>query len=177
VPVLIASIAFVAVIQTAAASPPTDLAPLGPLLPNCNSGAPDTHGAHICWVVPLRPSWQASTGEWIVVRIGDAEPVNSANPGTAQSLCEQMQASVVATITLDGVSLPVDTIPCVLRPSPDPTQPDVWRVDWRALSPPLTPGEHTFSASWFFTTTVDGIGTAGETATFPTSTLTVMPQG
>jgi hypothetical protein len=168
VAVLIASIAFVAVIQTAAASPPTDLAPLGPLLPNCDSAAPDTHGAHICWVVPLQPSWQASTGEWIVVR---------ANPGAAQSLCEQMQASVVATITLDGQSLPVDTIPCVLHPSPDPTQPDVWRVDWRALSPPLTPGEHTFSASWFFTTTVDGNGTAGQTATFPTSTLTVMPQG
>src|SRR5207253_3223266 len=82
-------IEFVGVIQTAAASPPTDLTPLGPLLPSCSSGAPDTHGAHICWVVPLRPSWQASTGEWIVVRIGDSEPVDPANPGAAQSLCEQ----------------------------------------------------------------------------------------
>ena len=177
VPVLIASIAFVAVIQTAAASPPTDLAPLGALLPNCVAGAPDTQGAHICWVTPLRPSWQASTGEWIVVRIGDAEPVDPANPGAAQSLCEQMQASVVATITLDGQSLLVDTIPCAFRPSPDPTSPAVWFVDWRALSPPLTPGEHTFSANWFFTTTVDGNGNAGQTVTFPTSTLTVMPQG
>jgi len=177
VPVLIASIAFVAVIQTAAASPPTDLAPLGSSLPPCAADAPDTRGAHTCWVVPLFSGWQASTGEWIVPRIGDAEPVDPTNPGAAQSICEQMQASVVTTITLDGVSLPVDTIPCVLKRSPDPTQPDVWRVDWRALSAPLTPGEHTFSASWFFTATVDGNGMAGHTVTFPTQTLTVMPQG
>jgi len=167
----------VAATQTAAASPPTDLAPLGPSLPSCTVGAPDTSGAHVCWVTPLRAGWQASTGEWITVRVGDAINVDPANPGAAQSLCEQVQASVVATITIDGDSLPVDTIPCVLHPSSDPTQPDVWFVDWRGLSHPLTPGVHTFSISWFFTSTVDGIGTAGDTATFGPQTVTVMPQG
>jgi len=164
VPVLGGLVAVVAATPSAFASPPTDLSPLGPTtLPACTASAPDTKGAHICWVIPLRPGWQASTGEWIVVRVGDLEP--------SQSLCEQMQASVVATLTLDGQSLPVDTIGCQGSDS------DGWFVDWRALSTPLTPGDHTFSASWYFTTTVDGIGTAGQTAVFPTRTLTVMPNG
>jgi hypothetical protein len=160
---LLVSVAAIVAVHGAAASPPTDLAPLGPTLPSCTASAPDVSGAHVCWVIPIRPGWQASTGEWIVVRIGDLEPT--------QSLCEQMQASVVATLTLDGQSLPVDTIPC------HGSDANGWFVDWRALSPPLPPGEHPFSASWYFTATVDGIGTAGQTAVFPTQTLTVIPQG
>jgi hypothetical protein len=147
----------------ALASPPSDLVPLGPSLPSCNATAPDTSGAHQCWVTPLRGGWQASTGEWIVVRVGDLE--------ATQSLCAQMQASVVATITLDGQSLPVDTIACQLRDD------GTWFVDWRALSVPLTPGTHTFTASWYFTQSVDGIASAGQTSQFPTQTLTVIPQG
>ena len=58
--VLVASVAVFAISSIASASPPTDLVPLGPSLPNCVAGAPDTGGAHICWVVPLRPGWQAS---------------------------------------------------------------------------------------------------------------------
>jgi len=174
--VLIASIAVFAGSSIAAASPPTDLAPLGPSLPSCVAGAPDTSGAHICWVVPLRPGWQASTGEWIVVRLGDAEPVDAANPDAAQTLCEQLQASIVPRITLDGQSLPVDTIPCELHPGTN-GNPDVWFVDWRALSQPLTPGEHTFTVSWHYTQTVPGIANAGDTTVFPTQTLTVIPQG
>src|SRR5436189_2413305 len=164
VPVLGGLVAVVAATQSALATPPTDLSPLGPAtLPACTTTAPDTKGAHICWVTPIRPGWQASTGEWIVVRVGDLEP--------SQSICAQMQASVVTTLTLDGQSLPVDTIACEGSDSAG------WFVDWRALSTPLTPGDHTFSASWYFTTTVDGIGTAGQTAVFPTRTLTVMPNG
>ena len=171
--VLVASVAVFAISSIASASAPTDLAPLGPLLPSCTASAPDTGGAHICWVTPLRPGWQASTGEWIVVRLGDAEPVDPANPDAAKTRCAQLQASIVATITLDGQSLPVDTIPCELHPG----SPDVWFVDWRALSHPLTPGEHTFTVSWYFTQTVDGVANAGDTSVFPTRTLTVIPQG
>ena len=169
----IAALAVVAPTQSVLASPPSDLVPLGPSLPSCNVGAPDTRGAHICWVTPLRPGWQASTGEWIVVRLGSAQAVDPSNPGAAKSLCEQLQASIVATITLDGQSLPADTIPCELHPG----TPDVWFVDYRALSHPLTPGEHTFTVSWYFTQTVDGIANAGDTSVFPTQTLTVIPQG
>jgi len=162
--VLIASLAAFAVSAGASASPPSDQLPLGPSsLPSCTASAPDTQGAHICWVTLLRGGWQASTGEWIVVRVGDLEPT--------QSLCEQMQASVVATITLDGQSLPVDTIPC------QGSDADGWFVDWRALSQPRIPGTHTFSASWYFTATVDGIAPAGYTATFGPQALIVMPQG
>lgn len=174
--VLVVSLAAFAVSSMASASPPTDLSPLGPSLPSCTAGAPATGGAHICWVTPLRPGWQASTGEWIVVRLGDAEPVDPANPDAARTLCEQLQASIVATITLDGQSLPVDTIPCELHPGNN-GNPDIWFVDWRALSHPLTPGDHTFIVSWFYTQTVDGVANAGDTAIFPTQTLTVIPQG
>ena len=173
--VLVATLVVAAVAATtkASASSPTDLVPLGPFLPPCAASAPDTGGAHQCWVTPLRPGWQASTGEWIVVRVGNAEQVDPANPDAARTLCEQLQATVVATVTIDGNALPTDTIPCELHPG----SPDVWFVDWRALSPPLTPGTHTFSESWYFTNTVDGIGTAGETSTFGPQTLTVTPQG
>ena len=84
--VLAISVAAFAVSSIASASPPTDLAPLGPFLPSCVAGAPDTGGAHTCWVVPLRPGWQASTGEWIVVRLGDAEAVDPANPDAARNI-------------------------------------------------------------------------------------------
>src|SRR5207248_2685922 len=171
--VLAASIAAFAVSSIALASSPTDLAPLGPSLPSCVAGAPDTSGAHICWVTPLRPGWQASTGEWIVVRVGNAAEVDPSNPDAARILCAQLQASVVATITLDAEPLPVDTIPCELRPG----SPAVWFVDWRALSHPLTPGDHSFTVRWYFTQTVDGIGNAGDTAVFPTQTVSVIPQG
>jgi len=126
--------------------------------------------------VPLRPGWQASTGEWIVVRLGDAETVDPANPDAAKQLCEELQASIVATITLDGQSLPVSTIPCELHPGND-GNPDVWFVDWRALSQPLTPGGHTFTVSWFYRQTVPGVANAGDTAAFPTQTLMVIRQG
>ena len=174
--VLAASVAAFAVSSIASASPPSDLVPLGPSLPSCVAGGPDTRGAHICWVVPLFSGWQASTGEWIVVRLGDAEPVDPANPDAAKTVCEQFEASVVATITLDGLSLPVDTIPCALHPGRS-GNPDVWFVDWRGLTQPLTPGEHTFTVSWHFTQTVEGVANAGETRQFPTQTLTVIPQG
>ncbi len=173
---LIAALALIAAPQGALASPPSDLGPLGPSLPSCVAGAPDTRGAHICWVTPLRPGWQASTGEWIVVRLGNAAPVDPANPGAAKTLCEELQASIVATITLDGQSLAVDTISCELHPG-STGNPDVWFVDWRALSQPLTPGEHTFTASWFFTQTVTGFANAGDTSVFPTQTVTVIHQG
>ena len=168
--VLAASVAAFVFSSMASATAPTDLAPLGP---SCLASAPDTNGAHICWVVPLRPGWQASTGEWIIVRLGNAAPVDPADPDAARTLCEQYQASIVATITLDDQSLPVDTIPCELRQG----SPDVWFVDWRALSHPLTPGDHTFNVTWYFTQTVPGVADAGDRWVFPTRTLTVIPQG
>jgi hypothetical protein len=173
---LIATLALIAAPQSVLASPPNDLVPLGPSLPSCTANAPDTGGAHICWVTPLRPGWQASTGEWIVVRLGNALTVDSANPEAAQTLCEELQAAIVATITLDGQSLAVDTIPCELHPGSS-GNPDVWFVDWRALSHPLTPGGHTFSVSWLYTQTVPGVANAGDMVVFPTQTLTVIPQG
>ena len=61
--VLIASLAAFAVSAGASASPPSDQLPLGPSsLPSCTASAPDTQGAHICWVTLLRGGWQASTG-------------------------------------------------------------------------------------------------------------------
>ncbi|TMC84860.1 MAG: hypothetical protein E6J06_05410 [Chloroflexi bacterium] len=173
---LVAMLALIAAPPSALAAPPSDLVPLGPSLPSCIAGAPDTPGAHICWVTPIRPGWQASTGEWVVVRLGDAEQVDPANPDAAKTLCEELQAAIVATITIDGQSLAVDTIPCELHPGSN-GNPDVWFVDWRGLSQPLTPGQHTFTVSWYFTQTVPGFANAGDTSVFPTQTLTVIPQG
>jgi hypothetical protein len=159
----IAALAVLGAAGTAHASPPSDAGPF-PLstVPDCLTAAPDSGGPHVCKVRPAfgLADWQAGAGEWIVVRVGDAEP--------DQAGCLAVQASVVATITVDGTTLPVDTTPCQFSAGS-------WVVDYRALSHPLAPGDHAISTSWYFTTAAVG-NAAGSTLTFGT-TLTVNPQG
>ena len=146
------------------AAPPTDQGPF-PLssVPDCKTGVPDTGGAHICKVrAAVGGSWQAGTGEWIVIRAATGQPT--------QAACLADQGSIVATITIDGKSLPVDTIPCAFDAGSG-----LWFVDYRALSHPLPKGNHAISESWYFTIDANGVP-AGATFTF-TATLTVSNPG
>jgi hypothetical protein len=104
-------------------------------------------------------NWQAGTSDWIVVRAAIGEP--------DQASCLADQTSIVPTITIDGKSFPVDTIPCAFNAGSG-----LWFVDYRALSKPLDTGDHAIVESWFFTTTSPG-GTGGTTTTFGPRTLTV----
>jgi hypothetical protein len=165
---LVVSVVMVAVLAAAGAayaSAPTDGGPW-PLstLPDCLTAVPDTSGPHICKVRPAPASgithWQAGTGEWIVVRVGDLEP--------DQASCLAVQASVVATVTIDDATVPADLFPCQLSGG-------FWIVDYRALFHPLAPGDHAVSESWHFTTAASDVP-AGSTITFST-TLTVTPRG
>jgi hypothetical protein len=145
------------------AAPPTDQGsfPLSSV-PDCQATAPDTGGAHICKVrAAAGGDWQAGSGEWIVIRAGF---------GNTQATCLAYQVSVVATITIDGKTLSVDTIPCEYIASSD-----FWFVDYRALSYPLPPGDHAIQASFYFTTAVD-IHPAGSTL-IDNATLTVAQPG
>jgi hypothetical protein len=150
--------------QLVYASPPSDAGsfPLS-AVPDCVATAPDTGGAHICKVrAAVGGQWQAGTGEWIVIR--------AAKGSTTQAGCLTDTASIVPTITIDGNSLPVDTIPCELNVASG-----LWFIDYRALSHPLPPGDHAIVESWYFTTN-DGSNLAGTTITF-NATLTVAQHG
>ena len=160
--VLLAGLAATA----AFAAPPTDQGsfPLSSV-PDCKATVPDNPGgAHICKVrAAAGGEWQAATGEWIVIRSGFAPDM----PDTTQATCLAYQASIVATIRIDGKNLPVDTIPCEFIGPPS----NFWFLDYRALSHPLPPGVHAISVSFVFTTAV-GPNAAGTTIT-DSATLTI----
>jgi hypothetical protein len=143
-------------------APPTDQGPF-PLssVPDCLTAAPNTGGAHICKVRAAGSiaSWQASIGEWIVIRAAAGE--------NTLADCSADQASIVPTITIDGTSLPVDVTPCAFHAG-------AYYVDYRALSHPLPKGDHAISESLYFTT--DAGAPTGTTLTFST-TLTVANKG
>ena len=63
----------------------------------------------------------------MLIRIGDGE--------ATQADCLKFQNSSTVSITLDGSSVPVHVINCSLDGA-------MWRVDYRYVSPPLTPGTH-----------------------------------
>lgn len=139
------------------ATPPSDQGP-SPLatVPDCKAPVADTGGAHICKVrAVLGGNWQAGTGEWIVVRAGSGSDT--------QAACLADEATIVATITIDGKNLPVDTISCAFVAAFGG-----WFVDWRALSHPLPKGDHAIVETWY----VGGVAVA----TFP-ATLTVSNPG
>lgn len=168
-PVLIFVVLAGLAATAAFAAPPTDQGsfPLSSV-PDCTTTALNKGGVHICKVrAAVGGDWQAATGEWIVIRSGFAPDM----PDTTQATCLAYQASIVATITIDGKNLPVDTIPCELIPN----SPDFWFVDYRVLSHPLPPGVHAISASFVFTTAV-GPNLAGTTIT-DSATLTVAQHG
>jgi hypothetical protein len=162
--VMVAAVAALTVAGLAYAAPPSDQGafPLSSV-PDCKTAATDTGGAHICKVrAAVGGAWQASVGEWIVVRAGTGDP----NP----AVCQSIQAGAVVTITIDGNALPVDLIPCAFSPALG-----VFFVDWRALSQPLTPGVHNIVETWSFPNGALGIP-PGTVITF-TPTLTVGPNG
>lgn len=167
VPVLLLLVLAGVVATAAFATPPTDQGPY-PLnaIPDCLTGVADTGGAHICKVHPFAAGpWQAGTGEWIVIR-GTVY-----GQGADQATCMALQASAVVTITIDGNSLPVDSIPCAFS-----TDVSSWLSDFRALSHPLPKGDHAIVETLHYTTTVPGVVNAGDTFT-ATGTLTVSNPG
>jgi hypothetical protein len=110
---------------------------------------------HICGVnMPQQGPLQATTGEWIMFRVGDQE--------STLADCLVFEANVTVSFALDGKPVDVNHLPCQLLP--DGT---AWRTDYRFLSHPLSPGVYVVTAT--FTS-------SGGSFTF-TRTITVIPQG
>jgi hypothetical protein len=161
-----ALLAVLGVVGVASAAPPSDGGSFPLNLPNCMAGQ-DT--GHICKVSPALASfigqpvtWQATTGQWIVIRLGWADP----DP----AICSATQASLIVTITLDGRQLPVDTFQCQASNGQ-------WVVDYRTLVHPLAPGGHSISVTSYFPVAVGYPGDfipGGYTQTDDTA-LTVVP--
>ena len=150
----IALMAVLGVSVASAASPFDQLsAPVGnPGVPECLSAAPNTGAPHVCKLRPFAsPSWQADLGEWVVVRTAWGH----------ESSCAAL-AAIVPSFTLDGKSIPVQQSACEFNANLD-----IWQVDFRAVSPPLAPGTHAITTSFFFPQDVIN-GPAGTTSTFST---------
>ena len=151
-----------------AAADSRDIDSLGVPFQQCVASAPDiavpaqagsslNDGAfpHICGVnMPQQGPLQASTGEWIMFRVGDQE-LTLAN-------CQSFETNVTVSFALDGKPVDVNHLPCQL--TPDGT---MWRTDYRFLSHPQSPGVYVVTAT--FTD-------SGGNFTF-TRNLTVIPQG
>ena len=157
------ALAGLVVTQLASAASPFDHLsdPVGnPDVPRCLAEAPNTRAPLACKVAPFAlPNWQAQTGEWIIIRTAYAV--------ADQATCPAVEA-VVATYTIDGKAVAVDESACEFN-----SFDGVYRVDFRAVSPPLPPGDHSISTTFYFPVdgVLDGIP-AGTTVTYNT-TLTV----
>jgi len=119
-------------------------------------GSAGNEGAfqHLCRAdLPRSETFQASTDEWILFRIGDLE--------SSLADCQAFEANVAIAFALDGQPVAVNHLPCQLRPDGS------WFTESRFLSHPLTPGVHMFTAT--FTS-------SGGSATL-TRTVTVTPNG
>jgi hypothetical protein len=79
------------------------------------------------------PVWVASTGEWMLFRVGDVNTFAE---------CQATTADVSVAYTLDGEPVDSYVAPCQLRPD------GFWLVDFRFLSGPLEAGVHTVTATW-----------------------------
>lgn len=133
------SLAGLVLTQLAAATSPYDHLsdPVGnPDVPRCLAGTPNTSAPQICKVLPFLPrrDWNAESGEWILIR--------TAFPVLTQAECPTL-AATVATYTIDGEPLAVDQSPCEQSSG-------LWLIDFRAVSPPLPPGDHAISTSYVF---------------------------
>lgn len=154
--------------QVAYASPPSDNGNLPLPMADCAAGKPDTSGAHICKLrIFDTVNWQASTGEWIVVRGGTGE-VTLAD-------CQADQTGVVVTYTINGRTIPTDTFPCQDFSAPGSP---FFFVDWRMLSHPLSPGVYTFTETAIAIANLPDGTPAGATWFSASSTpLTVVQNG
>jgi hypothetical protein len=103
--------------------------------------------------IPRSNTFQASTGEWILFRIGDLE--------FTLADCQSFEKNVIVSFALDGHPVDINHLPCQVRPD------GTWFTDNRFLSHPLSPGVHVLTATF----TSPG---ASETLT---RTVTVTPQG
>jgi len=118
------------------------------------TGVNDGAFPHICRAdIPQAIPFQASTGEWILFRIGDLE--------ATQAACQQFSDSVTISYSLDGQPVNSDILPCQQRPDGS------WFIDYRFLSHPLPPGVHTLTVT--FTT-------AGGSVTLQRS-VDIVPKG
>ena len=84
-------------------------------------------------------TYQASARDYVLLRIGDGE--------STQAACLSFQNGATVTMSLDGSSVPVAMVSCGYDGSIAG-----WRVDYRFLSPPLTPGIHSARATMVFVT-------------------------
>jgi hypothetical protein len=112
------------------------------------SGTNDGAVPHICRADMPRPvTFQGSTGEWMVFRIGDLE--------ATLADCQAFEANTTVTYALDGQAVDTDHLPCQVRTDGN------WFTDYRFLSHPLVPGLHsvavTFTSAGGSTTLLRGV--------------------
>ena len=125
------------------------------LPPDPGSGVNDGAFPHLCVAaLPRAVAFQASTGEWILFRIGDSESTLAG--------CQSFESNVTVSFSLDGQAVGVDVLPCQFRPGPGD-----YFVDYRFLSHPLAPGAHTLIATFASTSGTDAL----------TRTIAVLPEG
>jgi hypothetical protein len=162
---ILAALASAVIVAQALATPPSDAG--FPRPAPCLGPANTTGGASVCAVNPFGDvPWKASTGEWVVIALGNQffdDPVSEGGSGSlAQALadCQAFKAAVVTHIYLDGKSRSIDVIGCSLT-----ADAHGYQVDTRTLVSPLKAGAHTFSATW---------ANVADAGTFGPHTLTVV---
>lgn len=163
---LLAAAALVAAALPAAADG-RDIESLAVPVGECLASAPDVglpsqprsatnEGAfpHICRAdIPRSLTFQASTGEWILFRIGDSE--------ASLADCQSFEATFTVSFTLDGQPVESIHLPCQLRTGGD------WFTDYRLLSHPLASGVHVLAVTF---------ASAGGDTTL-TRSVSVFPKG
>ncbi len=137
--------------------------PLPPACPTIASGAP------VCAVnVPgAGTSQQASASDYLLIRAGWGDP-------TKQS-CAQFASNASITITIDGHAEATTNLSCQLvGNSGQGGCTNLWRFDTRYLSPPLTSGTYTVTATFTYSGPVSGVPsgcTPGAEITIPAGTV------
>jgi len=118
------------------------------------SGLNDGAFPRICRAdLPTSETFQVSTGEWILFRIGDRE--------FTLADCQSFEKNVTVSFALDGQPVDINHLPCQMRSD------GTWFTDNRFLSHPLSPGVHVLTATF----------TSSGGSTNLTRTVTVTPQG
>lgn len=150
-------------VGTPASGSPSSYLTTWPLPPACPAIASD---AAVCTVsVPGGGSQQASASDYLLIRAGWADPT--------QHSCTQFASNASITITIDGHKEATTNVSCQLvRNSVGCTK--IWRFDTRYLSPPLTPGTYTVTATFTYSGPVSGVPsgcTPGAETTTPAGTV------
>ena len=151
---------------TPASGSPASYLTAWPLPPLCPVSAAD---APICHVPLAGGNRHASNGESILYRFGWG--------AATQQECKAFITSASKSITVDGRSVDLVTVPCqffAASPVPGDGHTNVWVTDVRYVSSPLAPGQYNVSATiTYHASLFDGIKTAVPSGTVQTFHMTL----